>query len=62
MKRHLTLTSLAMLIASASALASPQLDPSITHQPKDNVINVYGPGGLIPLCVMLQKLSPRKVV
>ncbi|KJY70888.1 accessory colonization factor [Vibrio coralliilyticus] len=45
MKRHLTLTSLAMLIASASALASPQLDPSITHQPKDNVINVYGPGG-----------------
>ncbi|NRB66571.1 MAG: substrate-binding domain-containing protein [Vibrio sp.] len=45
MKRHLTLTSLAMLIATTSALASPKLDPNIIHQPQDGVIHVYGPGG-----------------
>ncbi|MCG9682926.1 substrate-binding domain-containing protein [Vibrio sp. Isolate23] len=45
MKRHLILTSLAMVFASTSSFASPKLDPNIVHQPRDGVINVYGPGG-----------------
>ena len=45
MKRHMLAAGLAVLVTSASTLASPELDPNITHQPKDGEINVYGPGG-----------------
>lgn len=45
MKRHLAITGLALMFASVSAPASPQLDPNITQRPNNGVVNVYGPGG-----------------
>ena len=45
MQLKLTTVGLSILLASTSALASPQLDSDITHQPQDGEINIYGPGG-----------------
>jgi accessory colonization factor AcfC len=46
MKRYLIITGVvAAMLSGLRVSASPQLDPTISHQPKDGVINVYGPGG-----------------
>ncbi|MGU3812830.1 substrate-binding domain-containing protein [Vibrio diabolicus] len=45
MKYYFILGGLSALMASSMVTASPLLDPSILHQPRDGVINVYGPGG-----------------
>jgi accessory colonization factor AcfC len=45
MKFHLIIKAMAISLTSTMALASPLLDPSIKHQPKDGIINIYGPGG-----------------
>ncbi|MGL4380123.1 MAG: substrate-binding domain-containing protein [Vibrio sp.] len=45
MKHHRVMTNLLVLVASTSAVAAVQTDLNVTHQPKDGVINVYGPGG-----------------
>ncbi|WP_160174698.1 hypothetical protein [Vibrio vulnificus] len=45
MKLNMSLVALSLAVVSTFSVASPKLDPSIKHQPKDGVINVYGPGG-----------------
>ncbi|MBF4285675.1 substrate-binding domain-containing protein, partial [Vibrio anguillarum] len=45
MKFHLVITTMTISLTSMTVLASPQLDPKIKHQPKDGIINIYGPGG-----------------
>lgn len=45
MKLNMSLAALTLAVVSTFSVASPKLDPSIKHQPKDGVINVYGPGG-----------------
>ncbi|WP_265095026.1 substrate-binding domain-containing protein [Vibrio cholerae] len=45
MKCHSVMTHWLLLVASTSAFAAPQSSSNQIHQPKDGVINVYGPGG-----------------
>jgi len=45
MKHIKSLATLTLAMVSSLSVASPILDLSIQHQPKDGVINVYGPGG-----------------
>ncbi|QIL85682.1 solute-binding protein [Vibrio sp. HDW18] len=45
MNRYRVITNLLLLAASTSAVAAVPMDLNVTHQPKDGVINVYGPGG-----------------
>ncbi len=45
MKCHSVMTHWLLLVASTSAFAEPQSSSNQIHQPKDGVINVYGPGG-----------------
>ncbi|MBU2898969.1 substrate-binding domain-containing protein [Vibrio hepatarius] len=45
MKRHISVAVLTLAVVSTFSIASPTLDSTIKHQPKDGVINVYGPGG-----------------
>ena len=45
MRRDIVMAGLVVQMIGQSTIASPQLNASITHQPKDGVVNVYGPGG-----------------
>ncbi|EOW9191769.1 hypothetical protein ACOCGD_001139 [Vibrio cholerae] len=61
MKCHSVMTHWLLLVASTSAFAAPQSSSNQIHQPKDGVINVYGPEGQIPHYAMQPKHSPNKV-
>ncbi|GLT18381.1 hypothetical protein GCM10007938_21590 [Vibrio zhanjiangensis] len=45
MKRYMSVAVLTLAVVSTFSVASPKLDPTIKHQPRDGVINIYGPGG-----------------